>query len=460
MALVGRCDAFGVRGVGFAVAAAALTACGGLNMERHYQNYRGKLLSENYDAAAKYVRSKKEDFYGEKNRLLYYMDQGMLLHLGERYQESNAYLERAKQTAEDLWTDSIGENAAAWLTTDNSISYQGEDFEKVMIHFVAALNYLSLGKYSAARVEARQITSKLELYNSKYETASVYRDDAFARWLAGKLRETEGGYQALNDAWIDYKKAIAIYERDYTQRYRTPVPTPLVADALRVLDGLGSEFAEEFAELRERYPDVDYVRHADARTRAQVVLIYLSGEAPYKVDKFWTAAVSKNEILRIAFPKFIAKPHRLRQARLTVNGATQTSVLAQDLTAIAIRNLDDHMARIRTKAIARAVAKYAAGKAAQAGGRALEKENKQAGQAVQLAGLLWNWSQALAEEADKRSWVTLPSRVSLAQVFVDPGRANVRVEAIDGRRVVGPPMMEQPALQAGATYFVIQRTFR
>ena len=72
----------------------------------------------------------------------------MALHLAKRYAESNEVLEQAKQAAEDLWTESIGENAAAWFTTDNSMSYQGEDFEKVAIHFVAAMNYIAEGNFS------------------------------------------------------------------------------------------------------------------------------------------------------------------------------------------------------------------------------------------------------------------------------------------------------------------------
>ena len=115
----------------------------------------------------------------QKNRLLYYMDRGMLLHLAGSYEASNQSLELAKKTAEALWTESIGAHAASWATTDNALPYQGEDFEKVMLHLVAALNYLAMGKISQAEVEARQITAKLELYNQQLgEASSVYRDDA------------------------------------------------------------------------------------------------------------------------------------------------------------------------------------------------------------------------------------------------------------------------------------------
>jgi len=223
-----------------------LTAACGIKPDQYYQAMRPNLLSGNYQAASEYLAKNKEKVFSERDRLLYYMDQGMLTHMAKKYGESNKLLESAKQTAEDLWTESIGANAAAWVTTDNSLPYQGEDFEKVLIHFVAALNYIGLADYNAARVEARQITAKLELYNSKYtEGKNAYLDDGFARWLSGRLAETEGGNTALNDAWIDYKKAIDIYQTDYAECYKVGVPRFVVADALRVLDALGGDFKEE-----------------------------------------------------------------------------------------------------------------------------------------------------------------------------------------------------------------------
>ena len=122
----------------------------------------------------------------------------MVLHLAQSYKASNAVMEQAKNAAEELWTESVGAHAASWVTTDNSLPYQGEDFEKVMLHLVAALNYIGLGDYDNARVEARQITAKLELYNQKYGDAkNIYSDDAFARWLSGRLGETSKDLQVV-----------------------------------------------------------------------------------------------------------------------------------------------------------------------------------------------------------------------------------------------------------------------
>jgi len=380
----------------------------------------------------------------------------MVLHLAKKYQESNAMMEQAKTAAEELWTESVGKNAAAWVTTDNSLPYQGEDFEKVLLHFVAALNFMGLNDYSAARVEARQVTAKLELYNASYpEGKNAYSDDGFARWLSGKLAETEGGRTALNDAWIDYKKAIAVYEKDYAGRYQTAVPRFLVADALRVTQALGADFKEEYDQLKAKFPSVLFKTEAETKEVGQVVLIHMSGEAPYKVDKFWEA-YSDKDIVRIAYPEFVPKPSAVTGASISVGGATGQTELGEPITAIAIQNLNDHMGRIKAKAIVRAIAKFVAAKAAQAGGK---KAGGNAGAALQILGAAAEVANAVAEEADKRSWITLPSAVNVASVWAPVGQTQMQVTFLGaGGRPMGSATLPVE-VKAGQTTFVSYRTF-
>ena len=209
------------------------------------------------------------------------------------------------------------------------------------------------------------------MYSRKHKGhRSAYTDDAFSRWLAGKLAETEGGFSALNDAWIDYKKAIHVYKTEYLKRYGTAVPRLVLADAFRVLNGLGSDFSEEFDSPTKINPNARFIRQAERKKLGELVFIHLNGEAPFKRDMFWTAQADA-DIIRVAYPKFIPKPRSIVGARVPegtqIVGSTE---LAEDVTAIAIENLDDHMARIKAKAIARSVAKYIASKGVQAAGRA------------------------------------------------------------------------------------------
>lgn len=446
--------------------------CGGLDMQKHYANIRSDLVSHDYEAADRYVEEQKKEFYTKDNRLLYYMDRGMLLHLAKSYQRSNAYLEKASDAAEELWTESIGANAASWLVTDNSIPYQGEDFEKVAINIVSALNYVGLGDYEAARVEARQVTGQLERYNAEYADSgddeeeavvSAYRDDAFARWLSGKMRALEGTFEGHNEAWIEYRKALGIYSRDYSERYGMDVPSFVVEDALISLQKLGGSFREELEEVKRRFPAVRVPTDTDQM--AEIVLVHLNGEAPIKVDKYWDTTAA-GEPLRIAFPEFVPKNPRIVGAAIQAGSTRGRTELGEPWTAIAIQNLNDHMSRIKTKAIARAVTKYIAAKGLQAAGaRRLKKKSDEdegsgTGAALLLVGALLQATNYYVEEADKRSWATLPSAIHIGRLFVAPGTNALDVSFQDARGQTVEEKRFEVDTKAGETEFVFYRTYR
>ena len=58
---------------------------------------------------------------------------------------------------EELYTRSITAEAGAMLTNDNLLPYEGEDFEKVMVNVVGALNHVYLQQWDDALVEARRL---------------------------------------------------------------------------------------------------------------------------------------------------------------------------------------------------------------------------------------------------------------------------------------------------------------
>ncbi|MEE8410244.1 MAG: hypothetical protein V3T05_11605, partial [Myxococcota bacterium] len=356
----------------------------------------------------------------------------------------------------------------------------------VFIHFIAALNYMSMGDTSAARVEARQVTDKLELYNSKYtETKNAYRDDAFARWLSGKLAETEGGQVAFNDAWIDYQRSIEVYETEYGKRYRTALPRLVIADAKRVLEALGADFAPELSQLESKYPSVTFQKASEVASQGEVVFIHLAGESPYKKDEFWSIYDNdpiyidvhskkghgrlvvrgrRKLLFRVAFPEYVAKRPRIVRSQISIaGGGTANSEMMENITAIAIQNLNDHMGRIKAKAITRAITKYIAAKVAQEGGKALAKKKGKvgaAGAALQLAGVAFQIGSAIAEEADKRSWITLPAAVSVARIYAPPGKQQLQIALQSGNGVTMSKVTLPVEVQPGKTTFVAYRTFR
>ena len=80
--------------------------------------------------------------YGANAELLYLLDSAMVgLHCAD-YPLVQERLQTAEQLAEKLWTESISRNIAALVTNDYTLPYSGEDYERVMIHLIAAITYL------------------------------------------------------------------------------------------------------------------------------------------------------------------------------------------------------------------------------------------------------------------------------------------------------------------------------
>ena len=108
--------------------------------------------------------------------------------------------------------------------------------------------------------------------------------------------------------------------------------------------------------------------------------------------------------------------------------------LVHNVTALADKALSERMAGITVKALARAAMKFAMAEATTRGAQQLA--GKDAGPWVGLlVGLLAKGLAVASEEADKRSWQTLPDEIHLARVWVPPGRYRCRANRAAGLMV-------------------------
>lgn len=454
-------------------------------MTSHYAAVDEFLLKGDVSSADAEIEKNKAN-YGERNAVLYLMDRGMTLHMAERYAESNRQLEMAEQRIEDLFTTRVSAEAAAFLTNDNLLPYEGEDFEKVMINLVRALNYVYMGDMENALVEARKVDHKLDLINDRYAgKKNAYKEDAFARYLAGILYEA-GGYQEQNDAWTSYRKSLRTFG-DYTTLYSTPVPAVAVQDVLRLSDALGQN--DILDEVKKEFPDVKWQSNKVLKGRGELVFISYNGRAPVKEDNFldiplspeaiaYVFATSKEnnqvkstvrgisaiqgQLIRVAFPKFMSQKSEVAYADVSLTpqdgsgGMEMRTVPMENITAIAIKNLDDRITRIAAKAVARAAVKKVLALAIQ------QKVEKESGpMAGFLAGAVANAAAFATEQADKRSWRTLPDEIQLARIAAPPGTYNVEIKYIGKNGgVVGQKTISGIVIKAGEKRFVSNRMVR
>jgi hypothetical protein len=107
------------------------------------------------------------------------------------------------------------------------------------------------------------------------------------------------------------------------------------------------------------------------------------------------------------------------------------SEVVEPLALIAMQNLEQRVGLISAKAIARATAKYIASVQA----RRLTGNNA-------LAGLATNLFTYMTEQADTRSWRTLPNTFQVVRMTLPVGQHNleVRVETMQGEVRSLPPL--------------------
>jgi hypothetical protein len=423
---------------------------------KHYPQVNRYLLSQDYDSAYRLVKKKKST-YAKRNAVLYYLDEGIISHFAARYKESNQSFSKAESIMEELYTKSISKQAASFLISDNTIPYRGEDFERAMVNLFMALNYVGLGSWEDALVEARKVDNRLSIINSQYEEGkgNVYKEDGFIRFLMGALYEVEA---EINDAFISYRKAEEVYRTDYLPNYGLSPPTILIEDLLTSARAM--DFYEEMAEIRKGYPDVAFMDPAKKREMAEVFFIHYNGLGPEKVEEYFLIPMPDGFVMKIAYPKFEKRSYWISHGEITLRnlGSGRSyhfpTVLMQDIASIAVLNLENRINRIKAKAIARATTKYLASKGA--GKIAEEKGGQLLGLIVRASA---NVASILTEQADVRQWRLLPAEIRIGRTVIPPGEYSGEIRLVDsGGAFISSREIAPFSVKKGEKEFFILRT--
>ncbi|MES2202339.1 MAG: hypothetical protein V4498_08820 [candidate division FCPU426 bacterium] len=420
-----------------------------------YETLEANLRSGHYPDAVKELAS-GEKRYGEKARLLYYFDRLWAEHLAGNYAQSNEYAEKANTLIDQLYTKSLSDEALSFLGNDMNQAYEGESFERVMLHVVSMLNYAELGDTDAALVEARRADERLAQYVEKAgKDKVVYQQDALARFISGALYESQGGQQ-LQDAYLDYKKADEAFGI-YMKAYGTARPHLLDRELLKMSTGLGE--GEDQSAFEGRFGKTEFVPlKVLQKEKGEVIVLLYEGLAPVKVSESITLPIHLDDgtaqYFQAAFPRFQSRQTSFANAVLNdESGAKEPLELFQDISSIAIQDLKDRVGLITLKAIARATAKFQAA-------RAIQKKAKESGnEAAQVFAFLGtNLYSLISEQADTRSWRTLPSRISIARMALDPGTHTLRL-AISQGSMQSSHEFSNVKIEAGKKVFLIHSIY-
>lgn len=135
----------------------------------HYNEIDYLIEIGDYASALNMLQSYKEINYSQKDRVIYYLEEGMLYHYAGFYNESNSSLTLAENAIEELITKSISKGILSGVLNDNALDYVGEDYEDIYINIFKALNYMHLSNLDSALVEIRKVNDKLNFLEVKYQ---------------------------------------------------------------------------------------------------------------------------------------------------------------------------------------------------------------------------------------------------------------------------------------------------
>ena len=357
---------------------------------------------------------------------------GLVAHYANHFQESNAAFDQAGDIAEDRYTKSLSKEAGSLITSDKLRPYPGTRYERLLSHYYRALNYVYQGQLDGALVECRRATALINYFKGENEKYDFF-GTGFLAYLSGILFEATGEW---NDAYISYKQA-AEYYRNAAEKTGVEMPDDIGHSLVRLARKLG--FADDLERYRNQYGASP--THSD--NTGELILFYESGYVPPKSEDALMFPILKKDdvedeefvptlmgregmvyedveleyLLRVAIPTINSHRPLFSGIEVAVGGVKAKGMLVEDVENIAIGTFNAQRTGILLRTLVRAIGKYLIYRKA-------NNENEALGLLVNLAGVV-------TEQADTRSWQTLPNQIYMVRMPLPAGTHTLNLSFLD-----------------------------
>jgi len=415
-----------LRGLAVALLLLLLQACAGSSIFSAYPEQmkpiKAQVSANEFGKPLKALDEHRKD----ADKILYMMERGRVAQIGDKYEESIKDFEvameqiRVDEDKAKISASGVAATGAALLTNDNAIPYSGYGYEKIFLHHFQAMNYLFSKKVEDAMIEVRAANEEQTFEAQQHEKelakadekAREYADknkgfmdrfkdmaniagrvknsfqNAYTFYTSGVLYEVTG---QPNDAYIDYKKALEIYPNNpYVQK-----------DVLRLAKAL--HMNSDLDDYKNFKVEPDIVDDS----KGNVVIFYEQGFVPPK-GEVKVGLATMDGIIKAAFPTYVDK--WFPETPLII--ATDSRQLGMsspivNVQAMAAKALEEQLPAMMIRQILRIIAK-----------RKTEKESEKAGQLFSIATKIFNLA---SENADRRSWLTLPNDAQIFRTYLEAG---------------------------------------
>lgn len=376
-----------------------------------------------------------------EDKMLYMMERGRILNLQNQYppslQDLNVVVnqfeanDRKALISAGAATDSV----QATLYNDTSIEYKGYGYERIFTHVLQALNYLGQNKRDDAMVEVRKIALEEKELTDAHEkeiakTAQTAKSknintnlleqkfsgvdliagkakssfsSAYAHYLSGVLMESTGKPADRDFALTSYKLAYEIH----------PESTLIASDIARLSEPTASETTSR-KKSRKTKTEEDVV---DTANTGNLVVLYEDNFVAQRTGITIPIPTPQGGAVAVAFPIYTsASIPRVNNLRVTGSGVSLQTTELTNVSALAAKSLKEEVPSMIVRAVIRVAAKYAL----------QDQARRQGGE---IAGLIASAYNVLSEQADLRTWLTLPNSCQVARTTVAGGKQTLTLQS-------------------------------
>ena len=418
-------------GVALLLAMVLLSGCATRSL---FQPYPSQARAWTADMAAEGPAPLLRKGVDSRDGVLYLQELGRVRQLSGAIEDSESAFRRAfghydeTDAAARLRASSLVSNTGALLVNDNARPYVAPDYERIFAHAYQALNYWRENDVTATAVELRAAANEQRVAANRRDDEiaaaqeaareeGVQPDDfdshfagldaaagevkasfqnAWTFYLSALFWEAHGEY---NDALVDYKKALEIH----------PDSAMLQEDVARL--------------SRAQDGRVE-------RDKGLVAVVYEQGLVPARRE-LSLPIPTPHGLFAVAFPTYSAadKP---RPAPLTmaVDDTTARTEVLTDVGGLAARHLREQLPGMLVRQTLRATTKY----------NLQKKANDDFGPVGAILTQIFN---VVSEQADLRSWLSLPAYAQATRLMLPPGEHRLELSTPGGGASLTVPVVEQ-----------------
>jgi hypothetical protein len=446
------------------LAAIILSSCSSMQTQKkQFVEVDNAVAADNFTTAAASLEKSKDKYYEKKDRVLYYLDLGMLYHYGRVYPKSNETLTLAEDGIDELYTKSISKGAASLLLNDNALDYSGEDYENIYLNIFKALNYIDQSQYDDGFVEIRRADNKLSQLEDKYQKIANdfnQSDDAKKKFTVGKVRFTNSAlarylsllmYRAegkFDDARIDAQK---IGEAWSTESTVYDFPQPNLDSCLN-----NSPKARlDVISFVGKSPEL-FARVLTIHTFKDAIAIYQSdGKKEEKLEVIPWQDMKSGYHFKFSLPYMEKKGTEVGRIGIELNGGEVASLQTiESLENVAQETYKLHEGITYLKTIIRTVAK---GLLNEKANEELDKKTGGGGWG-ELTRAITGAVVDISENADLRLSRYFPAKALVGEYLLDPGSYHlvIRYYSLDGRLLHSD---DKGSINVGADSLNLYETF-